>query len=152
MLKRVVPILYIDQFPFDLVWNIFCWIQPCFKFHTNMAGILCLLCHSTKRRVEECTIKGKSGTRTREVATHALHCGNYCSAVYEALANARTISPHGKASPIQYDYIKWGTHARVFSQTLANGNSKNEISHRNGRARVNIWKKGQRTEKNIPTA
>ena len=28
---------------------------------------------------------------------------------------------------IQYGYRKLGTHARVFSQTLAHGNSKNEI-------------------------
>ena len=28
---------------------------------------------------------------------------------------------------IKYGYRKLGTHARVFSQTLAHGNSKNEI-------------------------
>ena len=28
---------------------------------------------------------------------------------------------------IQYGYRKWGTRAQVFSQTLAHGNSKNEI-------------------------
>ena len=27
---------------------------------------------------------------------------------------------------IQYGYMKWGTHARVFSQALAHGKSKNE--------------------------
>ena len=32
-----------------------------------------------------------------------------------------------KEGTIQYGYRKWGTHARVFSQTLAHGNSKNEI-------------------------
>ena len=32
-----------------------------------------------------------------------------------------------KASTISYGYRKWGTQARVFSQTLAHGNSKNEI-------------------------
>ena len=32
-----------------------------------------------------------------------------------------------KGSTIQYSYRKWGTHARVFSQRLAHGNSKNEI-------------------------
>ena len=31
-----------------------------------------------------------------------------------------------KASTIQYGYKKCGTHARVFSQTLKHGNSKNE--------------------------
>ena len=29
-----------------------------------------------------------------------------------------------KASTVQYGYRKWGTHARVFSQTLAHGDSK----------------------------
>ena len=28
---------------------------------------------------------------------------------------------------MQYGYRTWGTHARVFSETLAHGNSKNEI-------------------------
>ena len=32
-----------------------------------------------------------------------------------------------KASTIQYGYMKCGTHARVFSQTLAHWNSKNEV-------------------------
>ena len=32
-----------------------------------------------------------------------------------------------KGSTIQYGYRNWGTHARVFSKTLAHGNSKNEI-------------------------
>ena len=32
-----------------------------------------------------------------------------------------------KEGTIQYGYRKWGTHARVFSQTLTHGNSKNEI-------------------------
>ena len=32
-----------------------------------------------------------------------------------------------KGSTIQYGYRKLGTHARVFSKTLAHGNSKNEI-------------------------
>ena len=31
-------------------------------------------------------------------------------------------------STIKYGYRKVGTHARVFSQTLAHGNSKDEIS------------------------
>ena len=31
---------------------------------------------------------------------------------------------------IQYGYKTWGTHARVFSQTLAHGNSTNEIRQR----------------------
>ena len=34
---------------------------------------------------------------------------------------------------IQYGYRKWGTHARMFSQTLAHGNSKNQIRQRNRR-------------------
>ena len=33
----------------------------------------------------------------------------------------------GKASSIQYGYRKCGTHARVFSRTLAQGTSKIEI-------------------------
>ena len=32
-----------------------------------------------------------------------------------------------KDGTIQYGYRTWGTHARVFTQTLAHGNSKNEI-------------------------
>ena len=32
-----------------------------------------------------------------------------------------------RGSTIQYGYRKQGTHARVFSQTLTHGNSKNEI-------------------------
>ena len=32
-----------------------------------------------------------------------------------------------KASSIQYGYRNWGTHARVFCQTFANGSCKNEI-------------------------
>ena len=34
-----------------------------------------------------------------------------------------------RISSIQYDYRKWETLARVFSQTLANGNSKIEINN-----------------------
>ena len=40
-----------------------------------------------------------------------------------------------KKGAIQYGYRKWGTHARVFSQTLAHENSKNEIRKRNRRRR-----------------
>ena len=36
-----------------------------------------------------------------------------------------------KVNTIQYGYSERGTHARVFSQTLAHGNSKNEIRKRN---------------------
>ena len=36
-----------------------------------------------------------------------------------------------KKGTIQYGYIKWRTHARVFSQTLAHGTAKNEIIERN---------------------
>ena len=32
---------------------------------------------------------------------------------------------------IQHGYGTWGTHARVFSQTLVHGNSNNEIRQRN---------------------
>ena len=38
-----------------------------------------------------------------------------------------------KMNCIQYGYKKWGTRARVFSQTLAHGNGKNEIRKRNRR-------------------
>ena len=38
-------------------------------------------------------------------------------------------------STIQYGYRKRGTHARVFSQTLTHGNSKNEIRQRDKRRR-----------------
>ena len=36
-----------------------------------------------------------------------------------------------KVSTIQYGYRKCGNHARLFSQTLAHGNSKNEIRQMN---------------------
>ena len=36
-----------------------------------------------------------------------------------------------KEGTIQYIYRTWGTHARVFSLTLAHENSKNEIRQRN---------------------
>ena len=42
-----------------------------------------------------------------------------------------------RASSIQYGYRKWGTHARVFSQTPAHGNSKIEIRQ---------WNRGRRWE------
>ena len=38
-----------------------------------------------------------------------------------------------KASTIKYGYRKCGTHAQVLPQTLAHGNSKNEIRQRNRR-------------------
>ena len=38
-----------------------------------------------------------------------------------------------KEGTIQYGYRTWGTHARVSSQTLAHGNSKDEIRQRNRR-------------------
>ena len=40
--------------------------------------------------------------------------------------NNRKMTNH-RGSTIQYGYRKRGTHARVFSQTLAHGNRKNEI-------------------------
>ena len=43
-----------------------------------------------------------------------------------------TTSPREQASTIQNGYRKRGTHARVVSQTLPHGNSKNEIRQRNG--------------------
>ena len=38
-----------------------------------------------------------------------------------------------RGSTIQYGYSKWGTHARVFFQTLVHGNSRNEIRQRDRR-------------------
>ena len=49
----------------------------------------------------------------------------------------QTISPREKKEgTIQYGNRTWGTHARVFSQTLAHGNSKNEIRQRDRRRRL----------------
>ena len=47
--------------------------------------------------------------------------------INESSSKARTISPREKQSTIQHGYRKCGTRARVFSQTLAHGNSKIEI-------------------------
>ena len=49
--------------------------------------------------------------------------------ISEASATAGTIVCLAKKEgTMQYGYRKWGTHARVFVlQTLAHGNSKNEI-------------------------
>ena len=52
--------------------------------------------------------------------------------------NIRKMTNH-PPSP-RYGYRKWGTHARVFSQTLAHGNSKNEIRQRNRQR----WKEERR--------
>ena len=41
-----------------------------------------------------------------------------------------------KASTIQYGYRKCVTHARVFSQALVHGNSKNEIRQRNKKKEI----------------
>ena len=49
------------------------------------------------------------------------------------LGPKRTISPHDKRRQLQHGCRKWGTHARVFSQTLMHGNSKNEIRQRSMR-------------------
>ena len=49
---------------------------------------------------------------------------------HRILLCAGVVALSEKASTIQYGYRKWGTHARVFSQTLAHGNSKNEIRQR----------------------
>ena len=43
---------------------------------------------------------------------------------------ARVVALSENASTIQNGYRKWGTHVREFSQTLAHGNSKNEIRQR----------------------
>ena len=48
----------------------------------------------------------------------------------------KTDHPHSpilEKGTIQHSDRKCGTHARVFSQTLLHGNSKNEIRQRNGR-------------------
>ena len=45
----------------------------------------------------------------------------------EASAKAKTISRRKKSKTIQYGNTKLETHARLFSQTLAHGKSKNEI-------------------------
>ena len=46
-----------------------------------------------------------------------------------AVPNQNKVGPRRqkKARITQYGHRKWGTHARVFSQTLVHGNSKNEI-------------------------
>ena len=48
----------------------------------------------------------------------------------EASGKARTFRLARKAITIQYGYRKCGTHARVFSQTLEHGDSKNDIRQR----------------------
>ena len=53
----------------------------------------------------------------------------------KASAKARTVSPSEKATTIQYGYRKDAAHARLFFQTLAHGNNKNEITQRNRRSR-----------------
>ena len=55
---------------------------------------------------------------------------------HRILLCARVVALSEKASTIQYGYRKWGTHARVFSQILAHGNSKNEIRQWNRRRRT----------------
>ena len=51
-----------------------------------------------------------------------------------------------KASIIQYGYRKCGTRAREFLQTLAHGNSKNEIKQRI-RRRLELKKRGVSMER-----
>ena len=71
----------------------------------------------------------------------------------EASVQARTISTREKAGAIQYGYRKCGTNARVFSQTLAHGNSRNEIRNRyRGRIREEKCKCNMGREKDVPTA
>ena len=60
-------------------------------------------------------------------------------------------------STIQYGYKKLGTHERVFSQTLAHGNSKAEIRQWDRRKSIRrdtwVWKKVKRArKKEVPTA
>ena len=59
-----------------------------------------------------------------------------------------------KEGTIQYGYRTWGTHARVFSQTLTHGNSKNEIRQRtdeDGKKRgVSMERSKARTNKISP--
>ena len=43
----------------------------------------------------------------------------------------KSISARREQVPLKYGYRKWGTHARVFSQTPAHGNSKIEIRQSN---------------------
>ena len=51
-----------------------------------------------------------------------------------------------RASSIQYGYRKWGSRARVFSQSLAHGNNKIEVRQWN-RGGEWMWKEVQRTRK-----
>ena len=53
-----------------------------------------------------------------------------------------------KETTIQNGYRKWGTHARVFCQTLEHGNSKNEMKQTK-KVRREAWKKssGHRRKK-----
>ena len=53
-------------------------------------------------------------------------------------------------SIIQCGYRKWGTHARVFSQTLAYGNSKNEIRQRDKKRCVSIARGKAGTKNEVP--
>ena len=51
--------------------------------------------------------------------------------------------------------MKWGTHARVFSQTLEHGNSMNEIRRRDeeGKKRgMSVEKVKRARKKEVPTA
>ena len=52
-----------------------------------------------------------------------------------------------KARTIQYGNSKCGTHARVFSQTLLHGNSKNEIRQRNKKKKIRarVWNDVRKT-------
>ena len=56
------------------------------------------------------------------------HMPTFIMIIILFLAKARIISPGEKESIIQYGYWKCGTHARVFSRTLPNGSSKNEMN------------------------
>ena len=60
---------------------------------------------------------------------------------HQILLCARVVVLSEKASiyTIQYGYSKWGTHARVFLQTLSHGNRKNEIRQRKRNIRRDAW-------------
>ena len=58
-----------------------------------------------------------------------------------------------KNSTIQYGYRKWGTHAQVFSLTLAHGNSNMEIRQRDRRRReVSMERSKAARKEEVPKA
>ena len=74
----------------------------------------------------------------------------------EASAKAMTIFRLTKReSTLQNGYRKCGTHARVFSQTLAHGNSKNdtdiETEEEGKKRRLNMERSTAIRKKDVPT-